>query len=175
MTILGAIIAGGHSLRFGGDKAAALLHGKALIEHVADGLRPQCDQLILCGRLWPGYAHIADRPAADLGPLGGLCAALYYAQQHGFEEIITAGCDMLPVLLIPAEAPAVIAGHYLFGRWPARLAQQLEKHLVTQPDHSMRHWIKVTQAAQIAASERLWNLNSPRDLNEYQISLECAA
>jgi molybdopterin-guanine dinucleotide biosynthesis protein A len=50
---LGAIIAGGKATRFGSDKAAALLNGRPLIEHVADGLREQVDALIVCGRAWP--------------------------------------------------------------------------------------------------------------------------
>ena len=91
MKRLGAIIAGGKATRFGADKAAALLHGQPLMEHVADGLRDQVDKLIVCGRAWPGMDWIEDRPFADMGPLGGLNAALHYAQQNGFDEVVTAG------------------------------------------------------------------------------------
>ena len=49
MKRLGAIIAGGKATRFGADKAAALLNGQRLMEHVADGLRDQVDKLIVCG------------------------------------------------------------------------------------------------------------------------------
>lgn len=175
MMILGAIIAGGQSRRFGGDKAAAMLHGKALIDHIADAMGPQCDRIIICGRQWPGYADIADRPAPDLGPLGGLCAALHYAQQHGFGEVITAGCDTLPMPVIPPDMPLVITGHYLFGRWPAGLAARLTAHLANQPDRSMRGWIAASGAHQVAAGEPLWNLNRAQDLRRYQSSVERAA
>jgi molybdopterin-guanine dinucleotide biosynthesis protein A len=96
MRRLGAIIAGGKATRFGSDKAAASLNGTALIEHVADGLRDQVDKLIVCGRAWPGMDWVEDRPFADMGPLGGLNAALHYAQQNGFDEVVTAGCDVVP-------------------------------------------------------------------------------
>ena len=61
MKRLGAIIAGGKATRFGSDKAAALLNGRPLIEHVADGLREQVDALIVCGvhgREWNGWTTL---------------------------------------------------------------------------------------------------------------------
>lgn len=98
--ILGAIIAGGQSRRFGSDKALAEIGGKPLLDHVAEALRRQTDALIVCGREWPGATSIPDRPAPDQGPLGGLCAALRHAADNGFDAVLTAGCDTLPV---PAE------------------------------------------------------------------------
>jgi molybdenum cofactor guanylyltransferase len=171
--LLGAIIAGGGSRRFGGDKAAALLRGKALIDHIADALRPQVDALIVCGRAWPGLNAVADRPAPDLGPLGGLCAALHYAAQHKFDFILTAGCDVLPVPDLRAlvgPTAAVVKNHWLFGYWPANLAAQLHHHLATQTDRSMRHWIAVSGAAEIPCDAAFHNLNT-----RYDFALYCAA
>lgn len=80
MRLLGAILAGGAATRFGSDKGSgALIGGRALIDHVADALRPQVATLVVCGRHWPGLEGLADRPASGLGPLGGLCAALAHA------------------------------------------------------------------------------------------------
>ena len=101
MRRLGAIIAGGKATRFGSDKAAAMLNGRPLIEHVADGLREQVDRLIVCGRAWPGMDGVEDAPFPDMGPLGGLNAALRYAQQNGFDIVVTAGCDVVPVAKFP--------------------------------------------------------------------------
>ncbi|RJF90565.1 molybdenum cofactor guanylyltransferase [Sphingomonas cavernae] len=97
MKVLGAIIAGGQSRRFGSDKALARIGGKTLLDHVAEALAAQTDALIICGREWPGLISIPDRPAPDQGPLGGLCAALRYAADNGFDAVLTAGCDTLPV------------------------------------------------------------------------------
>ena len=96
MKKLGAIIAGGMATRFGGDKAAAILDGHPLIEHVAGGLGPQVGHMIICGREWPGMHWLPDRPHANMGPLAGLNAALHFAQHHGFDTVLTAGCDVLP-------------------------------------------------------------------------------
>ena len=43
MKLLGAILAGGRSSRFGSDKAFALLNGKPLIDHVIAALAAQTD------------------------------------------------------------------------------------------------------------------------------------
>ena len=176
MRLLGAIIAGGTSRRFGGDKAAALLGGRALLDHIADALLPQVDALIVCGRDWPGLDWVEDRPVPDMGPLGGLNAALHAAQHSGFDRVLTAGCDVLPVPIFarhpgldPASGilPCVIQGQPLFGVWSAGLAAKLDMHLAIRSDRSLRHWIAVTGAAQVACATRFHNLNTREDFALY--------
>lgn len=171
---LGAIIAGGQSRRFGTDKGAALLNGVALIDHVRAALEPQVDELIIVGREWPGLSSIADEPAPQLGPLGGLNAALRYAAAQGYGEVLTTGCDTLPIppalLQLLNTSPAVVAGHYLIGRWPAALSAKLNEHLAQSSDRSMRGWLNVCGAAQITVRETFYNLNTPADLAAYAAS-----
>jgi molybdopterin-guanine dinucleotide biosynthesis protein A len=72
--ILGAVLAGGRSSRFGSDKAMAMLDGRPLIDHaIAAG--PHCAAVVVCGRDHPGHVCLADRPAPDMGPLGAINAA----------------------------------------------------------------------------------------------------
>ena len=178
MRLLGAIIAGGRGRRFGGDKAAALLGDKALIDHVADALRPQVDALIVCGRDWPGLDSVADRPMADIGPLGGLCAALHYAAQHKYDAVLTAGCDVLPVHDLRALAgptATVVKNQWLFGYWPAVLGPALDHHLATQSDRSMRHWIAVSGARQVPCDIAFHNLNTREDFALYSATEGLAA
>lgn len=173
MRILGAIIAGGQARRFGADKGAALLHGKPLINHVADALRPQVEALVVVGREWPGMVALDDRPVGALGPLAGLNAALHHAQTLGLDGVLTAGCDTLP---IPADLatrlsgtqPACLAGHFLFGWWPVHLGPLLEVHLGEDNDRSMRGWIARCGARAIPALGPLYNLNTPADLLAYE-------
>lgn len=171
MRRLGAIIAGGKATRFGSDKAAALLNGRPLIEHIADGLHEQVDALIVCGRTWPEMEWVEDTPFPDLGPLGGLNAALQYAQQNGFDEILTAGCDVVPVPELPPTLldgrAAYMDGHYLFGLWPVALAPVLDRHLRNQDDLSMRRWITVSGAQAITSCGIFHNLNTPLELAQY--------
>ena len=173
MKILVAIIAGGRSSRFGGDKGAALLDGRALIDRVADGLRPQVAALVIVGRDWQGLSRIEDRPASDMGPLGGLCGALRYAAANGFDAVMTAGCDVLPVPII-AQC-GIIDGHYLFGLWSASLAAALDHHLATQTNHSMRHWIAKSGAETIHAPHPFYNLNTRADFMLYEAQQGLAA
>lgn len=171
MKRLGAIIAGGKATRFGSDKAAAVLNGRPLIEHVADGLREQVDKLIVVGRAWPGMDWVEDTPFADMGPLGGLNAAFQYALQNDFDEILTAGCDVVPVPELPRNLPdgraVYIGGHYLFGVWPVALAPLLDRHLRDQDDLSMRRWITFSGAQAVASSDAFHNLNTPLELAQY--------
>lgn len=175
MSILGAIIAGGQGRRFAGpegpgDKGAALLRGMALIDHVASALRPQTDALLIVGREWPGLPSVPDRPHADEGPLGGLCAALHHAAEAGHDLVLCAGCDTLPVPLHLAEmlapGPAVMDGHWLMGLWPSALADDLDRWLADQPDRSIRGWMAHTHARAVPHGMVLLNINTPETLAE---------
>lgn len=169
MTVLGAVLAGGQSRRFGSDKAQALLDGQRLIDHVVAALSPQVDAVILCGRA-PG---LADRPPGALGPLAGLNAALHHARAEGFDAVLSVPCDapILPRDLLailgsaPGDGPAYIAGQPVIGIWPAALADRLDTHLREGDDRSLRGWARVTQARAIAAPP-IANVNTIADLAE---------
>ncbi len=91
----GLILAGGRSSRFGGDKAAADLAGKALMDHVIDRLSPQCAALAISGDSVSreGLVRLVDDPALASGPLAGICAGLNWASSEGFDWLVTAPCD----------------------------------------------------------------------------------
>ncbi len=173
LNILGAIIAGGQARRFGADKAAALLGGRCLLDHVADAMRPQVETLIVVGRDWPGLDTVADRPAGALGPLAGLNAALHHARIHGLEGVLSAGCDTLPVpvdlaaQLVGAQ-PAYLEGHFLIGWWPTSLADLIDEHLGEDNNRSLRGWIARCSARAKPAPTALYNLNTPADLARYE-------
>lgn len=168
--ILGAILAGGRSTRFGSDKALALLDGRPLIEHAAAALAPHVAQIAVCGRIDPRWTCLPDRPAPDMGPLGGLAAALAYAREEGFAGVLSTGCDMpvLPVALIEnliGEDPAVVEGQHLIGYWPADLADRLLDHLGRSETRSIRAWLAEIGARRVAqGAARLPNINRPDDL-----------
>lgn len=145
MPILGAVLAGGRSSRFGSDKALARLGGATLLDHALASLAAFTPMQVVCGRAEAPATTVADVPAPDLGPLGGICGALTHAQGHGFDAVLTIACDtplfpdnMVAALLavqcgFAAEAPTV-------GLWPARLAGPLRDHLAASGDRSIRRW-----------------------------------
>lgn len=165
--ILGAVLAGGRSSRFGSDKALAMLpDGRTLLDHAIAGLAPHVEQVMICGRA----AGLADRPAPDMGPLGGLNAALHHAQAHGFAGILTTGCDMpvypadLPARLIGEQA-AILEGQQLLGWWPASLANALDAHLAEANNRSIYGWLDRIGARVVTVPGlALPNINRPEDL-----------
>lgn len=166
---LGAVLAGGQSTRFGTDKAVALWRGRPLIDHASAALARHCDAIIVCGRPDASGFMIADRPAADMGPLGGLNAALHYAMEHGFGRVVTCGCDtpVLPEGLISQLAgwqePRFVVDLPVIGGWPSDLAPLLDAWLARSEDRSMRGWAKLIGALPITAPP-IANVNTPDDL-----------
>lgn len=171
MRLLGAVLAGGRSSRFGSDKALARLpDGRSLLDHAIASLAPHVDAIVLCGRAGDAIPGLDDRPAAGMGPLGGINAALHHALGHGFDALLTTGCDMpvypaaLPAALI-GDGPAILKGQQLLGYWPAALAPLLDAHLAAKNNRSIIGWLDQVQARVVALPGLfLPNINRPEDL-----------
>lgn len=171
MRRLGAILAGGASLRFGSDKAAFPVKGRALLDHVAAALRPQVSDLIVVGRSWPGLARVDDQPRPGLGPLGGLCGALRHAQACGHDGVISAGCDAMPIpldIFAGHAGAAIVDTQPLIGWWPVALAGRLEEWLTIAEDRSVYGWAKIVGAARLAPAATIHNLNTPGDVVRWE-------
>lgn len=178
LSILGAVLAGGKSTRFGSDKAVAIVDELPLIDHVVMGLFRATDFLVISGRDWRDFEVVPDGDFAGEGPLAGLLAVLRHAAAHGFDAVLTAPCDALPVpnlRLLVGDGPAVIEGHWLLGYWPAALAEELAAWLAGQPDRSVRGWLIRCGAQEVPASEPIYNLNTQGDMIAYEKSLEAHA
>jgi molybdenum cofactor guanylyltransferase len=170
MRVLGAVLAGGQSRRFGSDKAVVEVEGKALIDHVIDSLFPQVDEIVVVGRSWREWPTTPDHPKPALGPLGGLAGALRFAQNIGCGLVLTVGCDTLPIpknlKMLLGEGPTVIEGHWLFGLWPVSFSAQLDGHVMTSDDRSMRGWITASGARHVHCKDVFHNINTRGDLDE---------
>lgn len=79
--LAGVVLAGGHSTRFGRDKALATLGGRTLLDRAVSCLRGVCDGRVLVSS-GDGISRplVADGQIADVvpegGPLAGIAAAL---------------------------------------------------------------------------------------------------
>ncbi|MBA3836133.1 MAG: molybdenum cofactor guanylyltransferase [Zymomonas sp.] len=169
MTILGALIAGGQSRRFGSDKALALWAGQTLMDHALAALRDCTDELIVCGRSWSGAASVTDRPVAGLGPLGGLNAALHHAEATGHALVLCTPVDVVPLWpnvlhLLRHDGPAVIAEQHVIGLWPSSMASALDAYLA-DGQRSVRGWIQSSAAKDISQCTPMHNINYIYDLN----------
>lgn len=169
MRLLGAIIAGGASRRFGSDKALAQVEGRSLLDHARVSLAPQVDDLVLCGREVAGMRCLSDRPWPGLGPLGGIAAALADGQARGFDAVVTVPVDVFPlphdlVARLGDPSPSVFATQYLIGLWPAHLTAQLDGHLATG-HRSLRSWMEATDARRVDDADLgLFNVNNREQL-----------
>jgi molybdopterin-guanine dinucleotide biosynthesis protein A len=169
--ILGAILAGGRSSRFGSDKALALFEGRALIDRVADALRPQLDAIVVIGRDYPGIASAPDRPAPDFGPLGGIAGAMHHAQRHGFDQVLSVPCDAphLPGDLrdrLAAGGSATFLGELpVVGWWPVTALPTLDSLLAGPGSRSVRALADRIGAVAITLPLPIANVNTPGDLD----------
>ena len=168
MKILGGILAGGQSRRFGSDKAEALFEGKALLDHVAAALRPQCAELVIAGREWPGIISVTDVPESGLGPLGGLAGALDYAYRNGFDAVLSCGCDLLGLPLDLAKQlgqdPAILDDLPIIGLWPADLAYTLAEWLADPANRSVYRFADHIGARRVPTPPSIANINRASDL-----------
>lgn len=175
MRMLGAILAGGQSRRFGSDKALADLSGRPMIAWVAEALTRHVDDIVVCGHPGPlaGMTVVADVPFPGLGPLGGLGGALRHAGEKGYEAVMSVGCDTpsldprLMAMVRAAPAAAFVARSPIIGRWPARLASTLATYLADRSDRSMRGWASHIDALPIEADVVIPNLNTAEDLRRF--------
>lgn len=168
MRLLGAILGGGQSSRFRSDKARALLHGKPLMEHAIEGLRPHVEQVIAVGRDWPGLPRVDDLPGPGLGPLGGLLGALSYASIEGYDFVLTCGCDTVGLtgetVGALSPAPAVLDALPIVGLWPAQLAEALSDWMTDPANRSVYRFADHVCARRVADDNVPANINRPEDL-----------
>ena len=104
--VVGLVLAGGRSVRFGGEKAVAVLDGRPLLLWAADRLRSICDSVGASVRPGTeaealaksaGLPTIHDAPGDPAGPLAGVKAGLIWAEAQGARLLAISPCDA-PVL-----------------------------------------------------------------------------
>jgi molybdenum cofactor guanylyltransferase len=171
--ILGAVLAGGKSSRFGQDKALVEAFGKPLIEYSIEALTQVTPDIVICGRELAGRICVADRPEPGMGPLGGLNAALHHAAGHGFAWVLSVACDtpaIPPGLLrdlAGQQRPSFVPGHPLMGLWPASAADHLDTWLAETTRHAVRGWAQAIGADPVGDDIEIANFNHADDFDSW--------
>ena len=101
-SVVGLVLAGGRSLRFGGEKAVALLEGRPLLAWAAERLESVCLDVAINVRAATEAESVAkalrlptlyDAPGDALGPLAGVKAGLIWAEERGARVLAVSPCD----------------------------------------------------------------------------------
>ena len=99
---MGLVLAGGRSVRFGGEKAVALLDGRPLLQWAAQRLRSVCASVAINVRAGSEAESVAqaqsfttlyDETGDALGPLAGVKVGLIWAEAQGARLLAVSPCD----------------------------------------------------------------------------------
>ena len=187
MKIIGCILAGGRSSRFGSDKALVTWEGKTLLSHAAERLRPQVDELIINSNSKApeyrehGYPLVPDGTVSFEGPLAGVLAGLAWAGKNGASHLATVAVDtpLFPENLVAVfreqagkrtiAAQSATGLHPTFALWPVACEPALASWLASGQSRKMTDFLKsqLFEAAMFASSSPLdpfFNINTPDDL-----------
>ncbi|MGH6889080.1 MAG: molybdenum cofactor guanylyltransferase [Rhizomicrobium sp.] len=188
-SILGVILAGGASRRFGAEKSAAMLGGKPLLAWVAECATPQVDALLLntnSPEIGQGILNLGRLPdgAPGEGPIAGILAALAEAERRGFTHVASFACD---TPFFPSDTVARLAAaldnsgdyavaccngavHRIFALWPAACHARIEEAFAsgTRSMGDIEQWLSPVLAD--LTDQGRWggnpffNINTPEDL-----------
>ncbi|MEX1256188.1 MAG: molybdenum cofactor guanylyltransferase [Gemmatimonadota bacterium] len=96
--MLGAVLGGGQSSRFGTPKALFPFMGEPLARRAAQTLGSVCGEVVLVTNLAGAGEALGLRAVGDTipgsGPLGGLHAGLLLADRTGSDGVFVLACDM---------------------------------------------------------------------------------
>ena len=186
--VLGAIIAGGGSRRFGSPKATAEVGGLAMIDWSVRALMEDVAAVVVVGgdpevAESRGLGHLVDA-ASDGGPLAGLVSALRVANGRGLDGIFALACDMPLVdaaivreLLRHAAGDEVVAPlgprgpEQLCAFYPSACLGVVERRL-TMADLSLKALLEVVPVRTVdmagitepaEAEALLMSVNTPED------------
>jgi molybdopterin-guanine dinucleotide biosynthesis protein A len=104
--VVGLVLAGGRSVRFGGEKAVAHFDGRPLLAWAADRLRTVCRTVAINVRPGTeaesvtkalGLPALYDEAGDALGPLAGVKVGLIWAEEQGARTLAVSPCDA-PIL-----------------------------------------------------------------------------
>lgn len=112
---------------------------------------------------------LPDHPNSDLGPLGGLNAALRHAAAKGYTHVLSAGVDApnLPSDLeerLMGDGVAIVESQPVVGWWPSALQPELDAFLA-EGGRALYGFAERVGARRVTLDTALMNVNRPTDLN----------
>ena len=189
--ILGTVLAGGKSQRFGEDKSQVKLDGKLLIDHILDEIINEFKEILIVSNNQINFKHsdkismISDLKK-DQGPLGGVLSAMKWVKESNkdYKWISTFPVDtpffkkeILQNFLreINSDESKLFfiksnnTRHNIFGIWSIDLMEKLEEDL-NCGKRKVEHWandigVKVIEM-KFLKDDPFFNINSKEDLEK---------
>ena len=157
--ILGVVLAGGKSKRFGEDKSEVKLGDKTLLEHTLDKIKSKFNTIIIVSnnKIIKNYITIKDCIEGQLGPLVGALSAMKWIKKNNYSYnwIITFPCDtpFFNISIIDKFikvsklndsllyfAKSAEKRHNIFGLWSVKLIETLEKDIIENNHRKVEKW-----------------------------------
>ena len=157
--VLGVVLAGGKSQRFGQDKVEATLGNKTLIEHTLDKIKFKFEDVIIVSQQtnFKDYKIINDCIDGQLGPLVGVLSAMKWIKKNKkpYGWVATFPCDTpffnikiidefikfsktKDSLLYFVKSNKI--RHNIFGLWSLKLIEILEKDIIKNNYRKVEKW-----------------------------------
>jgi len=187
--ILGVVLAGGKSKRFGKDKSEVKLGGKTLLEHTLDKIKSKFKTIIIVSnnKIIKDYTTIKDCVDGQLGPLVGVLSAMKWIKKnnHPHNWIATFPCDtpFFNISIIDKFIEASCLNdnllyfvkteekrHNIFGLWSLKLIETLENDIIKNNHRKVEKWANKIGVKTINISydevDPFFNINTKEDLVE---------
>lgn len=172
--LTGAVLAGGHSSRFGSNKAlytvdddgllGRQLRGRTFLQHALDTLRPLCDELLISASKANAAAYgqegvrVVVDEVPDCGPLGGLASLL---SETTTPWLLLLTCDMpfvttpslRKILEEPREDVDAISAHQ-FPLLIRRDTLYILRECLKQNDYRVRSFLSKVRTRYVELPER---------------------
>ena len=157
--VLGVVLAGGKSQRFGQDKVEATLGNKTLIEHTLDKIKFKFEDVIIVSQKtnFKDYKIINDCIDGQLGPLVGVLSAMKWIKKNNkpYGGVATFPCDT-PFFNIKIIDEFIKFSktndsllyfvksnkirHNIFGLWSLSLIETLEEDIIKNNYRKVEKW-----------------------------------
>ena len=187
--ILGVILAGGKSKRFGQEKSQVKLGDKTLLEHSLSKLKSKFNKILIVtnSNTIKDYITINDCIDGQLGPLVGVLSAMKWIKKNKFSYnwIATFPCDtpFFNTSIIEEFFKASKLNdnllyfvkskekrHNIFGLWSLKLIEILEKDIIKNNYRKVEKWANKIGVKTINVSydniDPFFNINTKEDLVE---------
>jgi len=187
--ILGVVLAGGKSKRFGEDKSKVKLNGKTLLDHTLDKIKSKFNTILIVSnnKIIKDYITIKDCIEGQLGPLAGVLSAMKWVKKNNYSHkwIITFPCDtpFFSTSIIDKFIEATRSNdsllyfvksekkrHNVFGLWSLKLIEILEKDIIENNYRKVEKWANKIGVKTINVPyddiDPFFNINTKKDLIE---------